>query len=389
MANTQMTTRESVKMRLRNLGGSVGMGVAELARSALEEIEALEVEVASRARVEREIDSARWRKLCGLMAFGECIISRDGDEDIAKGPQPFDYSDELEKWVDAASQERADAGHRDELGHGRGIGVVPSSASNGRVIGVDMGAPDGDRTAEFEAASLTSRVEGYDCIRTDCQRAPGMDCPSCLQRWSKPEYKRLADEEPVVPLPSKAIDEVGTFTREDWDRLGKTVVPRFTLADAASSFGDAIWREFEDTREHRLAMRAVRLLRLTQLNAPEDIIKRERELLRKSFTEFELDDAPKMSRQPCCRCGEPYSLHRPSDTACPEFGSNFFAGGASEPKVLCPEAEKMGEFACKDRSQCWEPCGELGNDDRYVRRAPAGTSEAVDRSLGITRKSKP
>lgn len=36
----------------------------------------------------------------------------------------------------------------------------------------------------------------------------------------------------------------------------------------------------------------------------------------------------------------------------------------------CPNAIHMGKFACADRSQCWEPCGELGNDDAHVRVAP-------------------
>lgn len=35
----------------------------------------------------------------------------------------------------------------------------------------------------------------------------------------------------------------------------------------------------------------------------------------------------------------------------------------------CPNASHMGEHACKDRSQCWEPCGELGRDERFVKVA--------------------
>lgn len=47
----------------------------------------------------------------------------------------------------------------------------------------------------------------------------------------------------------------------------------------------------------------------------------------------------------------------------------------------CPDAAHMGEFACKDRSQCWEPCGELGNDDAHVRVASPEAHEAVERAL--------
>lgn len=33
----------------------------------------------------------------------------------------------------------------------------------------------------------------------------------------------------------------------------------------------------------------------------------------------------------------------------------------------CPEAEMMGEFACKDRTQCFEPCGDLGHSAEHAR----------------------
>ncbi len=26
----------------------------------------------------------------------------------------------------------------------------------------------------------------------------------------------------------------------------------------------------------------------------------------------------------------------------------------------------MGEFACENRHQCWEPCGELGKSEEHV-----------------------
>lgn len=55
-------------------------------------------------------------------------------------------------------------------------------------------------------------------------------------------------------------------------------------------FGDAVWSlpllEGEYGVETRLAMRSVRLLRLRRLNAPAEIIENERELIRKSVSEF-------------------------------------------------------------------------------------------------------
>lgn len=111
MANTQMTTRESVKMRLRNLGGSVGMGVAELARSALEEIEALEVEVASRARVERVQEAGPWKVVEHSGPYDWAIASDDfhhdvvlvvtGDFDGNAGKRS--YAEEIARRLNAAS----------------------------------------------------------------------------------------------------------------------------------------------------------------------------------------------------------------------------------------------------------------------------------------------
>lgn len=34
----------------------------------------------------------------------------------------------------------------------------------------------------------------------------------------------------------------------------------------------------------------------------------------------------------------------------------------------CPDVERMGQFACSNRSRCWEPCGMLGHDERYCER---------------------
>lgn len=42
------------------------------------------------------------------------------------------------------------------------------------------------------------------------------------------------------------------------------------------------------------------------------------------------------------------------------------AGGS----VPCPNEPLMGEYACKNRAQCWEPCGELGHSAEHARVAP-------------------
>lgn len=33
----------------------------------------------------------------------------------------------------------------------------------------------------------------------------------------------------------------------------------------------------------------------------------------------------------------------------------------------CPNADHMAEHACSDKSQCWEPCGQLGHDPAHAR----------------------
>lgn len=32
----------------------------------------------------------------------------------------------------------------------------------------------------------------------------------------------------------------------------------------------------------------------------------------------------------------------------------------------CPNAEHIGEHACTNKNQCWEPCGELGKSEDHV-----------------------
>ena len=33
----------------------------------------------------------------------------------------------------------------------------------------------------------------------------------------------------------------------------------------------------------------------------------------------------------------------------------------------CPNATHMAEHVCKNRQQCWEPCGELGHSEEHAR----------------------
>jgi len=35
-------------------------------------------------------------------------------------------------------------------------------------------------------------------------------------------------------------------------------------------------------------------------------------------------------------------------------------------RIACPRPLVMGEHACKDRTQCWERCGDLGNHEEYT-----------------------
>lgn len=38
-----------------------------------------------------------------------------------------------------------------------------------------------------------------------------------------------------------------------------------------------------------------------------------------------------------------------------------------KPVQPCLEADSMGEYACNNRTQCWESCGELGHSDEHAR----------------------
>lgn len=46
---------------------------------------------------------------------------------------------------------------------------------------------------------------------------------------------------------------------------------------------------------------------------------------------------------------------------------------------VCPEPERMGKHACRNRSQCWELCGDLGHDPRHAfTEAQARRVEVTD-----------
>ncbi len=49
----------------------------------------------------------------------------------------------------------------------------------------------------------------------------------------------------------------------------------------------------------------------------------------------------------------------------------------------CPMSAQMGEHACKDRAQCWEPCGALGKSEAHVQVATEEATAAIDAALGL------
>lgn len=55
----------------------------------------------------------------------------------------------------------------------------------------------------------------------------------------------------------------------------------------------------------------------------------------------------------------------------------------------CPAAKEMGVHACSNQHECWEPCGVMGNDERFVRQAPGqlqAQNDAAMEALGIRRQ---
>jgi len=45
--------------------------------------------------------------------------------------------------------------------------------------------------------------------------------------------------------------------------------------------------------------------------------------------------------------------------------------------LACPRPQVMGKHACKNRKQCWEPCGDLGHHEEYASRAEPGAPRRV------------
>ncbi|MDB5814013.1 MAG: hypothetical protein JWN23_1130 [Rhodocyclales bacterium] len=61
------------------------------------------------------------------------------------------------------------------------------------------------------------------------------------------------------------------------------------------------------------------------------------------------------------------------------------AEGRAEMERACPNAAHMGKHACKNRHQCWEPCGELGHSEKHARPMDGYLQELADESrrLGL------
>ena len=56
--------------------------------------------------------------------------------------------------------------------------------------------------------------------------------------------------------------------------------------------------------------------------------------------------------------------------------------------ATCPKPSTMGEFACKNKGQCWEPCSSLGNDAKFARPASDAQTLAVQNALGLPSAKK-
>lgn len=98
--------------------------------------------------------------------------------------------------------------------------------------------------------------------------------------------------------------------------------------------------------------------------------------------------SPELDECPQCGCEGSMVV------ACPKCGGryrciaeDFIKALAAQPKapepgpvaVGCLNAAHMGEHACKNRNQCWEPCGELGHSAELARVAtpPGGAGGSV------------
>lgn len=49
--------------------------------------------------------------------------------------------------------------------------------------------------------------------------------------------------------------------------------------------------------------------------------------------------------------------------------------GPTAKRPPCPCPEVMGEFACQDKTQCWDPCGELGKSEEHAVVADDGPNK--------------
>lgn len=47
----------------------------------------------------------------------------------------------------------------------------------------------------------------------------------------------------------------------------------------------------------------------------------------------------------------------------------------------CPNAAAMGEYACADKAQCWEPCGDLGHSEEHAVPAPVAQQPLTPHQL--------
>lgn len=58
-------------------------------------------------------------------------------------------------------------------------------------------------------------------------------------------------------------------------------------------------------------------------------------------------------------------------------------------KIPCPTHGALG-LGCDDHYKCWEPCGAMGNDERFVSKADSDVADQVNVALGlpITRQPK-
>lgn len=59
-----------------------------------------------------------------------------------------------------------------------------------------------------------------------------------------------------------------------------------------------------------------------------------------------------------------------------------------QPLEACPDPKRMGEFACANRHQCWEPCGELGHSEEFVGVVDAATEKEILDAVGVRARTR-